>query len=85
MSEPNLFSKHSDLHLHNHTVAHTAHLNYSEMAEGEQPAEVAPVAEVQESSGSGFYNRRLHNYPLIKVWQPYTHMHTTVYTTAVGG
>ncbi len=40
---------------------------YSAMAEGEQATEAAPAAESQESSGSGFYNRRLHNYPLIKV------------------
>ena len=41
------------------------------MEEGEQVAESAPAGETTESTGSGFYNRRLHNYPLIKVNRPW--------------
>ena len=36
------------------------------MAEDEKQSE-APAAEVAESSDTGFANRRLHNYPLIRV------------------
>lgn len=35
--------------------------------EEEKVAESAPVGEGGEGEGSGFHNRRLHNYPLIKV------------------
>lgn len=38
------------------------------MEEGEKVAEVSQGGgEASEGSGSGFFNRRLHNYPLIKV------------------
>jgi len=38
------------------------------MEEGEKAAQATPGGgESSEGSGSGFYNRRLHNYPLIKV------------------
>ena len=37
------------------------------MAQEEKTETAAPAAtEAAESTGSGFYNRRLHNYPLIK-------------------
>ena len=36
------------------------------MAEEEKQSE-APAAEATESSDTGFANRRLHNYPLIRV------------------
>lgn len=42
-------------------------LSMAEQEDAAAPEGGAAVADAAESSDSGFHNRRLHNYPLIKV------------------